>query len=59
MLLTIYLKNNKKQVVNQSQAVLTDNKNRELKPDKLAEKMNSIARSIAGRMYLNHKYSLD
>lgn len=57
MLLTIYLKNSQKQVVNQSHAVLTDHKNRLLNPIKLKEKMDSIARSIAGKQYLNHKFS--
>lgn len=59
MLLTIYLKDKRKQIVNQSPAILQDKNGKRLQPNKLNEKMDSIARSIAGAAYLNHKFSFN
>lgn len=59
MILTIYLKNRQKQIVNSTDAVLSDTKGRRLTADKIKEKMNTTARAIAGRNYLNHKFSFN
>ena len=56
-ILTVFRKDGSKQVVNSTEAILKDNKNNKLHPMVLRDKLTSIAKTIVGTDYLNHKFS--
>lgn len=53
--LTIFGKDNTKQVMNMSNRVLLDEKNKPLTDAKFQIKMNEIASTVAGQNYKYHK----
>lgn len=54
--LTVFGKDDSKQVINCNNTVLFDEKNRRLTPDDLSKKMRTIATDVAKNNYLNHKF---
>lgn len=57
--LTIFLRDQTKQVIQCNNTVLTDKFNKRLHPAKLKEKISDIARTVAGRGYLSHKFTIN